>query len=523
MQLCTSPALLSDPNQLVALHELFEKERPALFDPDTRNPASIVAQGAYIDALSRCGQTQKAEARATEFVKAYLSQALISSVSDYSGERLMMSELNHHAQARQKMSSVLYFLGTRRDVEAVSYFLTAVGFDAGNWKAWQELQYRLSRSDVSELVGKIDWEGHGDMQAAVFQISSIVSDDMELERVSLSIDPLIPCTTQVQQVIRSYITCNRIEECMHFLLKFPENSLLFKSLEILPILSVVLYKAGRKDILFRLASYFMPRYGTEAFFVTGAYYMSIGRYDIARKFLSKVTSSETCRGPWGWLAYGVAFSYSDESSHALSAYRKATVLFPHLPVSWIYMGQEYIRTNELKLAQSYLVTALNLADTDPVNAQLYRRIILNEIGVICLKAQQFDVCVENFKLCCDERITDENLSAYFANLGYGFIKTREFDSAIRAFENAVSRNRGNANAAAGLGYSHHSKGSIGKAIDMYNMALHALQGSNNKKLENVLNNLIHIAVSEYAFSIKQNYLSTSVGPIQEHEAMVTSF
>lgn len=61
----------------------------------------------------------------------------------------------------------------------------------------------------------------------------------------------------------------------------------------------------------------------------------------------------------------------------MSAYRTASRLFPasHLPL--LYMGMEYLRTNNLSLAYHFLLAAKDLCCTDPL--------LHNELGVVLFR------------------------------------------------------------------------------------------------------------------------------------------
>ena len=84
--------------------------------------------------------------------------------------------------------------------------------------------------------------------------------------------------------------------------------------------------------------------------------------------------------PEGWIALGNSYAATDESDQALGAYRSCLRLFPGCHHSHIFIGMEFIRTNNLKSAINSFNEALNISDTDPA--------IYNEIGVVYFKLKE---------------------------------------------------------------------------------------------------------------------------------------
>jgi anaphase-promoting complex subunit 6 len=72
----------------------------------------------------------------------------------------------------------------------------------------------------------------------------------------------------------------------------------------------------------------------------------------------------------------------------MSSYRTASSLFPgsHLPL--LYIGMEYLRTNNLVQAQEYIRQASDICPTDPL--------IFNELGTVYYKQKDFPHAVEMF-------------------------------------------------------------------------------------------------------------------------------
>jgi anaphase-promoting complex subunit 6 len=65
---------------------------------------------------------------------------------------------------------------------------------------------------------------------------------------------------------------------------------------------------------------------------------------MAQRMFAKATRIDG-RCTEGWVAYGNSFALADESDQALSSYRAAQRLAPCSHVPLLYVGIEYIRTN----------------------------------------------------------------------------------------------------------------------------------------------------------------------------------
>lgn len=89
-----------------------------------------------------------------------------------------------------------------------------------------------------------------------------------------------------------------------------------------------------------------------------------GEFERARKFLVKTTLLNPNFGP-AWVLYGHIFSLCDENDQAIAAYRTTTRLFPGSHLPWLFLGMEYVRTNNYALGQGCLQLAMNINPDDP--------------------------------------------------------------------------------------------------------------------------------------------------------------
>lgn len=98
---------------------------------------------------------------------------------------------------------------------------------------------------------------------------------------------------------------------------------------------------------------------------------------------------------YAWVGMAHSFAVQDESDQAMSIYRTIVRLFPGCAQAHLYMGMEYLRTNNLKTATLSLKKALEINPTDPL--------IYSELGVICYKQKKYKEAVnyhrEAMQLC----------------------------------------------------------------------------------------------------------------------------
>ena len=82
-----------------------------------------------------------------------------------------------------------------------------------------------------------------------------------------------------------------------------------------------------------------------------------------------------------------SFAVQDESDQAMSIYRTIVRLFPGCAQAHLYIGMEYLRTNNLKTATLSLMKAKEINSTDPL--------IYSELGVINYKQKNYKEAKKN--------------------------------------------------------------------------------------------------------------------------------
>ena len=203
----------------------------------------------------------------------------------------------------------------------------------------------------------------------------------------------------------------------------------FYNLEIIPMLCSCMIELNKVGELYSLAYKLANNCGDKfiSWYAVGCYYYSIKKFDLSRKYFLKCNQLNK-NFPEGWIALGNSYAGQDESDQALNAYRTCLRLFPGCHYSNLYIGMEFIRTNNFKTAFITFQNALLLSINDPL--------IYNEIGVVYYKQKQFEDAEKYFlkgvSICNNEdrAITTQTL---LLNLGHCYKKMKRFKDALQLY------------------------------------------------------------------------------------------
>ncbi|KAH8093042.1 hypothetical protein JL720_5217 [Aureococcus anophagefferens] len=240
-----------------------------------------------------------------------------------------------------------------------------------------------------------------------------------------------------------------------------------------PVYLASMVELGLKHELFYCAHELVRAYPKHAasWFAVGCYYLLVGKNDAAQRYFHKSAKLAPRFAP-AWIGFGNAFAAQDESEQAMAAYRSASRLFQGSHVPLMFIGMEYLRTNNLPLAKHFLRGARKLCGSDPM--------VLNELGVVELRQGLYADAEQTFSdvFVLFERLPDRSplksaCESSVFNLAQTYRKMKRFDDAARYFELALALKPGDAAIRGALGVTLHALGGahVHKAVECYHTAL----------------------------------------------------
>lgn len=244
-----------------------------------------------------------------------------------------------------------------------------------------------------------------------------------------------------------------------------------------------------------------------SWFSVGCYYLVINKVEPARRYLSKATSLDSVFGP-AWLVYGHSFAVEREHDQAMNAYFRAYHLMRGCHSPLLFIGVEYGRSNDCKLAEKFLAQARTIAPEDPF--------VLHEYGVIHYRNKDFKAALACFKdaervliSVNDSSKVNWNNSDKFKqkwepllnNIGHTLRRLELYDEAIDYHEKALSLAPTNASTYSALGFLCYLKEDWDKALEYLNEALSL------KYNDSISTSLLEKIVPRYNERLKQSLLS----------------
>ena len=240
----------------------------------------------------------------------------------------------------------------------------------------------------------------------------------------------------------------------------------FYNLELIPMLCSSMIELNKIVDLYSLA-YKLGNNCNDKFipwYAVGCYYYAIKKYEISRKYFLKCNQLNK-NFPEGWVALGNSYAGEDESDQALNAYRTCLRLFPGCHYSNLYIGIEFLRTNNLKTALIAFQNALQLNQNDPL--------IYNEIGVVYFKQHMYDEAknyfIKGIKMCNEDDVS----SAYqtlMINLGHTYRKLKKLKEALEVYMKLYYIDSKNIDVLNGIGFILSLIGKYNYALDYFHQA-----------------------------------------------------
>ncbi|XP_020518107.1 anaphase-promoting complex subunit 6 isoform X2 [Amborella trichopoda] len=197
-----------------------------------------------------------------------------------------------------------------------------------------------------------------------------------------------------------------------------------------------------------------------SWFAVGCYYYCIKKLDQSRRFFCKATTLDGTFSS-AWIGFGNAYSVREEGDQAMASFRTAARLFPgcHLPM--LYIGMEYMRTHNFKLAEQ----AEAICPVDPL--------VYNELGVVAYHTKEYQKAVRWFEktLSLVPSTVNERWEPTLANLAHALRKLKRYQEAISYYDKALALSTRSLSTYAGLAYTYHLQDNLDAAITYYHKAL----------------------------------------------------
>ena len=240
----------------------------------------------------------------------------------------------------------------------------------------------------------------------------------------------------------------------------------FYNLELIPMLCSSMIELNKIVDLYSLA-YKLGNNCNDKFipwYAVGCYYYAIKKYEISRKYFLKCNQLNK-NFPEGWVALGNSYAGEDESDQALNAYRTCLRLFPGCHYSNLYIGMEFVRTNNLKTALIAFQNALQLSQNDPL--------IYNEIGVVYYKQHIYEEAqnyfIKGIKMCSEDDVSSV-YQTLMINLGHTYRKLKKLKEALEVYMKLYYIDSKNIDVLNGIGFVLSLIGKYNYALDYFHQA-----------------------------------------------------
>ena len=238
----------------------------------------------------------------------------------------------------------------------------------------------------------------------------------------------------------------------------------------LPIHISCLVQLKKSNDLFYLAHKLVDNYPQKAvsWYAVGCYYYLIEKYEPARRYFSKATTLEKVFGP-AWLGFGHSFAAEGEHDQAMASYFTASKLMPQYHLPLLYIGLEYGKTNNSKLAERFFEKALDLSPDDPLVKQ--------EMGVIAFRNGNYLTAEKYFRQSLQKaqmisgEVLSETWETLLNNLGHACRKLGKYEEALQLHQQALVLVPNKATTYSAIGFVQSLLGKHFEAIDYFHKAL----------------------------------------------------
>ena len=184
------------------------------------------------------------------------------------------------------------------------------------------------------------------------------------------------------------------------------------------------------------------------------------KIDDAKNVLEKCTLI-----PEAWIALGNIYSIKDESECTINSFKAGLSRYPANYLALLFIGVEYSKIGQMKLAISNIKEAKEIYDNDPI--------IYNELGNIYMKVNNYEDALkcmnEGISLCTNKKSVD--YITFKENKAACLRKLMRLDEAIDEYNSIILLERNNFNVLSGIGYIYYMR-------KEYDLALKYLHDAN---------------------------------------------
>ncbi|XP_046848454.1 cell division cycle protein 16 homolog [Xenia sp. Carnegie-2017] len=293
------------------------------------------------------------------------------------------------------------------------------------------------------------------------ECKKVVKPPSPFERLSNSLDVTL-CVAQKQ-----FSKCD-FQSCYKMTSQIIQEDSLHNAC--LPLHISCMVELKKSNDLFFLAHKLVENYPHQAvsWYAVASYYYLLSKYEAARRFFSKATTIDHNFGP-AWIGFGHSFAVEGEHDHAMAAYFSASKLMPGSYQPLLYVGMEYMKTNNSKLAERFFNQALTIAPDDPS--------VKHELGLVAFKNGNFAKAEKCFLEALhsveglSEGIVLDTWEPLVNNLGHALRKQGKYDEALEYHQQALLLVPQNSQTLSSIGFVYSLLGKYEDAINYFHKAL----------------------------------------------------
>lgn len=181
-----------------------------------------------------------------------------------------------------------------------------------------------------------------------------------------------------------------------------------------------------------------------------------------------------------WSLLGEAYADLGQRRDAVTAYQESVRLSPDNPHFWFSLGEAYARIGQMERAidayRQSIRAHQKITENIPASARKGLFIVSTfdpiwtwrALGDAYLKVKQVENAINAYEEAVS--LAPSNAGSW-AGLGRSYVTAKKYDKAVAAYEESVRLNPNDARSWLGLGISYHAYKQFAKAIDAYQVAL----------------------------------------------------